>query len=420
MDKPTSLTLGWKVLTYLSFTLLLLSSVMNMYAVFGDKYLDIYLVYFAILIYFVLLLSKVPLGRKELSIPKELKVFFIYSFFVTLFTNLTSSGDLIALLTVTIGILGYLVYWKTFESLPFLNYYTVVATVAVFFHFFQNIVKWVTGIGVSGVIPGLTTSKGLAEDAAYNQIYKYDRFSSFFSEPSHLAQFLVPLLIWLLFDNYTNIKRRKVLLLIVCISFILTRSGTSLMLIIPTLLFVLYRIYNNFKGSKLISLLIVTILIIGGIFLGRFFVSSEMGAFVENRSSEVVTASDENGGTSGFVRIWRGYFVYDDYSSFEKIIGNSSHNDILKHVYRSNMELYLEGFALVYFNAIQYLLLHFGIIGFALFMFYIYRLWRGNSYCGKCLLATLIVLMLIEAIYGGARMALFLLMAQSQKNRCSI
>lgn len=419
MEKMVS-SLGWKVLTYLSFTLLLLSTVMNMYALFGDKYLDIYVGYFAIFFYFVLLFSKVPLGRRELIIPKELKVFFLYSVIITLFTNLTESGSLVALLTVIIGILGYLVYWKTFVIQHFLKFYVVTAIIVISFHFFQNIVKITTGIGVSGVIPGLSISKGLAEDAVYNQMYKYDRFSSFFSEPSHLAQFLIPLLIWLLFDDYTNIKYRKLLLVAVFFSLILTRSGTSLMLIIPAVLFVLYRIIKDFKGSKLLSVSIVSSLIIFGVFVGRRFISSEMGAFVEDRSTEVVTTSDENGGTSGFVRIWRGYFVYGDYSTVEKIIGNSSHNAILKHVYHSNMELYLEDFALVYFNAIQYILIHFGLIGIFLFFFYIYRLWRGNTYCGKCLLATLIVLMLIEAIYGGTRMALFLLLAQSQKNRCLI
>lgn len=409
-------TFVWKLLTFLSTVLLLLSPVLNMYSIFGDKYIDIYTGYLAIIIFWgARFFNKKPF-ESELQFPAGLRTYFIYSVIICFVSNLSGGGDVIlSTLGCVLGILLYHVFWGTYKNDSITKAYFTIAVFAVGFHFFQNIIKWTSGYGVSGVIPWLSTSKGLAENAAYNQVYTYDRFSSFFSEPSHLAQFLIPLLILLLLDKNIVVKNRILMIVAITASLLLTQSGTAMMLAIPVVLFAILNIWKKKRHNFIISASLVTIAILAIAILVKYYLLSDIGSFVGERALEVTSSDRDNVGTSGFIRIWRGYFVFADFSPIEMLFGTSNHSNILAHVYNSHMELYLEDFGLTYFNGIQHILIHTGIIGFFLFTSFIIWLWKDNTVCGRCLIITFVVSMCIEANYGGSRMALFLLLAQSQK-----
>lgn len=409
----SSSSLGWRVVTYLSFSLLLLSTVMNMYTVFGDKYLDVYTCYFAVFLYLSLKFFNVRTNQREVLFPREFALYFFYTFLVSLFTNISSTGRLISILTLIIIILSYIMYWDTYRTGKFVKFYTSLAVFIVGFFFIQVIVDAVTGMNIMGVIPGLSTSQTSGENAL-NIRYDNIRYCSLFSEPSHMAQFLMPLFIFLLFDKSERIKYRMLLIVFLFLSLLLLKSGTAIVLLIPSAVFFVYT-YTRRTQNKFLKILLMSFMIVIGVGLVGWYLSSQMGAFVSERGAEIFEGINADQGTSGFVRIWRGYFVYDDFSLSEKIFGNDSYNDIIKHVYHSNMELYLEGFALTYFNAVQFILIHSGLIGFLLFLYFLYKQWKGNTVCGKCLITTLFLLMLIESVYGSAIMATFLLMAQSQK-----
>ena len=404
-----------KLTTYLAYTMLTLSTVLNMYAILGDKYLDIYTGYLMIFLYLLMIMfSGRSIGGWK-KIPNALRFYFLYNLFISGISNINAGWIEMLSLTLLITIFSYIVYWDTFVYVKFLKFYATVVVAAVGFLFFQNFVKFTTGYGVSGVIPFLNTSKGLSENEALRQVYEYDRFPSFFSEPSHLAQILAPFLIILVLDKSYKPKHRNLLISVVLISMLLTQSGTAMMLLGPLTMFIFIDIWKRYKKKKIIVYIVSGCLFVVGYYIASNYLASDMGAFVNERSSEITNVSADDEGTSGFIRMWRGYFVFADYSVWEMIFGNPNYNSIIGHVYRSNMQLYLEDFALTYFNGVQRILIHTGFIGLGLFAYYVITLWRDNTICGKCLILTMLVLMLIESIFGTTRMALFLLLIQYQK-----
>ena len=410
-------SLGWKFLTLLSIILLYLSSVMNMYAVFGDEYLDIYTGYFTILLWIVLGILNTRTGLRELYMPKKLKWYLAYSLVVVVLTNITSglSETLTASLTVIIGMLLLGMFWDTYRNEKFMKVYVWIAVVTIGFFFFQYFVKLTTGIGISGVIPFLHLSHGVSQDVIFNQMYVYKRSSSFFSEPSHFAQFLIPLLIYLLFDKTSSAKFKNPLIVSIFATLLMTMSGTAIALLIPTFFFIAVGTWKKYQHNRVIAIFLICVVSVGLLYFGNRYLSSDMGSFVNERSAEVFTADRNDAGSSGFIRIWRGYFVFADFSPIEMLFGTGNHKAILGHVFGSHMELFLEDFGLTYFNTIQYILIHTGFVGFFLFILYLAYLWKDNNVCGRCLIVTFVLLMFIESIYGGSRMALFLMMAQYQK-----
>ena len=55
-----------------------------------------------------------------------------------------------------------------------------------------------------------------------------------------------------------------------------------------------------------------------------------------------------------------------------------------------------------------------------LFLNIIAKIWRGNNYCGKAILSSLVAISFVAAIYMSHTMILFLVFAYSLKKNCRI
>lgn len=392
---------------------MLVCPIMNMYAIFGGYYLDIFIEELLIVSFLFFCCFNKKVLSKELSFPRMLKIYFIYYFIVYFVSNIKVGFYAMLSLPVFLAFFLYLTFWGTFVSKRFINIYIIFAVISISFYFAQLLVETTTGIGLSGVIPGLPLSEGVPENINERIYFSTTRYSAFFSEPSHFAQFLLPLLIILLFDKPLTIRFKKPLILAIISALLLLQSGTAIVGIVPILIFLLISFWKEHPKQKPLVLLFLMLLVCVIGFVIKKFIDSEIGSFIIERSDEFdMTAID---GTSGFVRMWRGFYVYDDYSMVEKIFGNCCLEDQIRHVKASHMEMNFEGFALTYFSGIQTILIRTGIIGFVLFSAFLRRLWIDNTICGKCLLVTCITLMFVDATYLTTGMAVYLLLAQCQK-----
>ena len=137
-----------------------------------------------------------------------------------------------------------------------------------------------------------------------------------------------------------------------------------------------------------------------------------MGESLMERQSEV-SLQYEGGSRSGFLRLWRGLFVYNDYSLFEKIFGCPNEITQLAHVKSAGMLMVDE--AELYFNAFQKVLLNTGLVGIGIFIYIFSVIWRGNTVCGKAIIGALIALSFISAIFLSHTMILYMVLAESMK-----
>lgn len=175
------------------------------------------------------------------------------------------------------------------------------------------------------------------------------------------------------------------------------------------LFFLLPHYFTKGRKNKWQAFLTATLFISVVVY---YYVNSEMGLSLLERQNEI-SMDYEGGSRSGFLRIWRGFYVFDDYSFFEKIFGCPNNMDQLAHVYLSGMIMGVD--AELYFNAFQKILLNTGLVGVGIFVFVCYKIWHNNTICGKAILLTFIVLSFISAIYMTHTMILYLLLADNMK-----
>lgn len=141
----------------------------------------------------------------------------------------------------------------------------------------------------------------------------------------------------------------------------------------------------------------------------RSFVSSEIGQQYWGRSSELLSTTGDAEDASGFVRIYLGYYVYNEYSVFEKIIGINNFTEIQSKVSQSPYGYLLND--VLYFNTIQNYLIKAGLIGLSFFLLLLREIYRRNNICGKSIIITFLILSFMSSLYLTPVMILYLLFA---------
>jgi len=303
--------------------------------------------------------------------------------------------------------LAFFLFFSTFRREYFIKMYRAFAIICIVFFFMQEASFQLTGIRISGAISFLPKFGAKSMDEYMMLQAEAQRSSSFFSEPAHFAQFLVPLFAIEIFYNQN--KHRILLALAIAATLLLLRSGNSLLGLITVLAFLLPYYLGKGSRHRGLTFFLVSVFILA---VGYYYFNSEMGASLLERQGEM-SMEYEGGSRSGFLRIWRGLFVYEDYSLMEKIIGCPNEAVQLGHVYASGMQM-VEN-AELYFNAFWKILLNTGIIGMGIFIYVIIHIWRGNTVCGKAIIASLVTLSLIAGIYMSHTMIMFMVLAESMK-----
>jgi len=354
------------------------------------------------IVYFLVTFFNSNNGGLVDPLPKGLTVYFIY--WAVLYTLFAMQLPISMIQTY----LTFFLFFSTFKLEYFLKIYKLFALICIVFFFAQEITYQVSGVRISGILQFLPLHIDMGMSDFLGRLADSDRSSSFFSEPAHLAQFLLPLLAIELF--YDKGKYHSYFAIIIGALLLLLRSGNGLLGMMAILLFLLPYYFTKRGAGKWLSFSAILLLI--GI-VGYYYINSDMGGMLLERQSEL-GSTYEGGNRSGFLRVWRGLYVYGDYSVLEKLLGCPNEATQLSHVYASGMQM--ADSAELYFNAFQKILLNTGIIGLGIFVFIIVRLWRGNSVCGKALLGSLVAISFISAIYMSHTMILFLVLAQSLKS----
>lgn len=259
----------------------------------------------------------------------------------------------------------------------------------------QYIMFQVSGQSFSALVPFLSLIDEIdTKDLMETQLEK-DRPSSLFREPAHLAQFLC---VFLPVELYTG-KEKNILCsplaFLSIVILLLLRSGNGMLLLSIVIIF---KLLFYFKIATISKKVIVTLAVIPLLTFGTIqFLASEVGVMLIERSSEI--SSTVTTATSGYLRVIRGYEIFDALPTINKFIG-AAEETVLQHEGNSAAQ-FLTGDLQndLYFNGIQTILIYKGYIGLSLFAFMLFKLVRKNEMVSVALLITFVCVSFIGSTY---------------------
>lgn len=201
----------------------------------------------------------------------------------------------------------------------FLMCYRYVAAVCIVFFVIQELMFYVSGYKIVGVMTFLpiTNIGGADFDvSSWSDISsQLERSSSFFSEPAQFAQFLLPLVVVEMF--YVADRAAYIRVIFYLITLMLLSSGNALLGICIIILFVALNCLKRFH--PIIASVIILLFSIVIFYSVRYIITTDYGSKLVDRQTQI----DPNQvvSSSGFVRIYRGYYIFEEMSFKERLLG---------------------------------------------------------------------------------------------------
>lgn len=138
-----------------------------------------------------------------------------------------------------------------------------------------------------------------------------------------------------------------------------------------------------------------------------------MGQFIIERQDE--TNDDQRIRTSGFLRIYRGYYVYEALSKSEKVFGANNQNMMDRAISRCPISYMFKNND-YYYNTFQNIIIRTGVVGAIIFFMMLVFLYRKATQPGKTILVSMAVLSFIASFYLSYMMLLYLIIATKSKD----
>lgn len=286
-----------------------------------------------------------------------------------------------------------------------IKYYRVLVIIAVAFFFFQEFAFYTIGARPTFYLPLEMYYEGM-DMSSFSEIREtMSRSSSFFLEPAHFAQYILPYYCVVVYNTLKNKKCSWEFLILTAVLFLL-QSGCGYVGMLAIFVSVLF-----IKGlvAYKVKIAMIAALVSGFFVVVYFFINNPIIVELISRLDEVTSLEvDAFGHQSGFLRIWRGYFIYGVLGPVYKLFGVG----IGSLDYVANL-LYIPGsrYEGSFMNGIQTLLVTGGIIGTSLFFRFIFKMYKSSSYEGRLILICMVSIFFIEHMLFTPKMFLFILIA---------
>lgn len=327
------------------------------------------------------------------KMPLMLSVYLGYCY-ISVIINASSFNSLIEL-SIAKVFLSYLMFFDVIRLDYLLKVVKACAIVFVCFFFIQELSYSVLGQRVNGIIPFLPLNLGLEGseiDDYYDDVVTSERSASFFSEPSHFAQYILLALCIVMFYKK---NKRIILSIFFILALILTQSGTAVLGL--TVVFICF-LTPFFKAKTVRSkVIVVSVTLLLSIGIG-FFISTSMGQKMFERQNQLST-TDYGSALSGFRRIYRGYFIYAEYNTIEAFTGIYNGAKVQNKINQSPVADTFVSEEDQYFNMVHNILIRTGLIGALIIVLLLVKLWKNNSFAGHVILLVFVSLCFIEALY---------------------
>jgi len=330
---------------------------------------------------------------------RALWMYYGFGVAVTLLVAFTSSVDT---LTLSIVMMLFYIIILVFFSPKFLNikmfekiYHTVVFAACIYL-LLQHFFFYVFHIALSCVLPSVPLFSIPIESSSFISSYKAGvlsnttRMSSFFTEPAHLALYVVPYICILLFSK----SRKRNVVQAVFISFCVILSRSSLGIAMMFLTWLLWSFHSltvrKESGSKRArnSLYVIVIGAPFVIFTVIYMYNvNQSFRFAIDRILAVINGQSDS---SSALRITRGFVLFSQFDFINKLIGVGFGNvGLLNRLYRFS-DIYEAQFvmdnAVGYMSGISRLFYSTGIIGVMLYTRFLMKVARNSGFLIKNLI----------------------------------
>ncbi len=295
-----------------------------------------------------------------------------------------------------------------------MKYYRFLVYISVAFFFVQEISFYSIGVRPTLYLPLEMYYEG-SDMAGFSESRAFmDRSSSFFLEPAHFAQYILPYYCVVVYNTLKNKKFSWEFLIFTAV-LLLLQSGcgyVGLLAIFVSVLFIRGLVPIKMKIAMIAALATGFLIVV------YFFMNNPVIVELLSRMDEVTSLEVERfGAQSGFIRIWRGYFIYGVLAPIYKVFGVG----IGSLEYIASL-LYVPGsrYEGTFMNGIQTLLVTGGIIGTLLFARFFLKMYNRTSYESRLILICMISIFFIEHMLFTPKMFLFILIAVAATNnsRC--
>lgn len=335
----------------------------------------------------VLMLAEILLNKGQFFINREFLIImalilllnivtgFLHMRDISIKTVMNNSASI--LMTTVVG--AYYIKSSVVNKDKFFKLLCVIGVLCTVFIFYQY-VMYLGGTTVYGYIPGLTVDPAVVDDPL-NVSISWGRPTSFFTEPAHYAIFILPI--------YTlTLYRRKFLLSALFVAgLIISTSSTGLMgILVITGIFII--------RERKIPLVIKWIFaIIGVVIVLQLLPTIDQSGILE-KVKFVNLASN--------VRVF-GTLQYFNYFGVKELffgVGLNQLANYMKQFTREDISNYASAVVFAFFS--------FGILGGALWSYYMVRLFRLSTY--KLLYVLLLLVSLTDQILFNRNLVYLLLM----------
>lgn len=248
------------------------------------------------------------------------------------------------------------------------------------------------------------------QEILMNQL-QLNRSSCFFLEPSHFAQFILPLFAIEIFEN-SNDKILNGFSLYIIFVLLLLQSGVGFagLLILLSIRLLTFLKHSNKKYKYQTFLLFIPFLVC----CVSIYLRTEVGQGIITRASGLGLSEDAESAT----RIIKGYFVYSELPFINKLLGyhineisNFAASSRYSHLFVSSKT----GDFALYLNGFQQVLILNGLIGVILLFRIFLSLYKGNNLLSKSLIILFISLLFISDQYLSQAMLISLLIPYNSR-----
>lgn len=328
-------------------------------------------------------------------VPKSYYIYWIYSALqIYLIAGIGGWSDYIPggvmLAIFSLCIFCYATYFDIKMLRKYMRWIFIVASAL---WFFQNMVWLFAHVKISTFLP--LTNSILSNHMTYKELMLWqnevggeliERFSSIFSEPSHFAQYALMLLSIELFIGDNKNKLYTKFSVLIAVMLILLQSGAGLigMGFIAIIKFVYILLVTRQRKYYFYLAILIPMFVIG---IQRYL-NSQAGSYISERT-EQLDYTNETSRSSGFVRLFFGWYKYGELSPVQKLLGTSR---------TAVGEMREDGF----FNGVTNVLCSQGLIGlFLLIAFYAKTCKKRQPYSNVVSLYMLFISLIASTYLGG-------------------
>lgn len=365
----------------------------------GDRNINYYS---ALILGLFALFASVKCGRPTSILPKILWFLIFDMALVEMISRHTLPLETLQVSLPYIAVWGFV---KSKNVGVYLDIYKNIGIVLTLYFYIQFAVYETTGIHLTNQIIGLPICDSFNSTEYYINFRQGTRCSSLFSEPSYLCRFLLPLIAVELFrDEKINYK----LVCFFAVPIFLTVSGTGL---IALMVLVVFWYISNFQSNK--SKTVFKIIIIPVIILVFTYalLATEIGEKILLRTDELSWNYQEGASKSGYIRMWLGFEVFNEYPWMNKIFGDMNIQSYVARLLNTEFG-YATDDSLLHFSGsgASVLLLRQGFLGLILMISLFKNIWKNASLTAKAIMFTFIAYMLTEFVYPGFRFAIYMIL----------